>query len=93
MIKGYQNDNDIFNALEFMEELSKKQRNVRFSGARASRQNWPSERAIKTVFTMARKIFLYVALRYPEGILSTDIWPTAMNYYVWVYNQIPDMQS
>ena len=35
VINGYQNDNGIFNASEFMEELSKKQKKIRFSGAGA----------------------------------------------------------
>ena len=33
------------------------------------------------------------ALRCPEDTLSTDIWPMAMDYAVWVYNRIPDIQS
>ena len=56
MIKGYQTDNDIFNALEFTEDLLKKQENIRFSGAGASHQNGASEHSIKTLVTMARII-------------------------------------
>ena len=36
---------------------------------------------------------MHAALRCPEEKLSTDIWPMAMDYAVWVYNRIPDMQS
>ena len=36
---------------------------------------------------------MYAALRYPEDILSTYLWPMAMDYAVWVYNRTPDMQS
>ena len=36
---------------------------------------------------------MHAALRYPEDTLSTDLWPTAMDYAVWVYNRTPDMQS
>ena len=36
VINGYQTDNGIFNASEFMEELSKKQKKISFSGAGAS---------------------------------------------------------
>ena len=32
MIKGYQTDNGIFNSSEFIEELLKKQKNIRFNG-------------------------------------------------------------
>ena len=39
VIKGYHTDNGIFNASEFMEEILKKQQNIRFSRAGASHQN------------------------------------------------------
>ena len=28
-----------------------------------------------------------------EDTLSTDLWPIAMDYAVWVYNMILDIQS
>ena len=49
VIKGYHTGNGIFNASEFMEELLKKQQNIRFSGAVASHKNGAAERSIKTV--------------------------------------------
>ena len=39
VIKGYHTDNGIFNYSEFMEEMLKKQKNIRFSGAGASHKN------------------------------------------------------
>ena len=39
VIKGYQTDNGVFNASEFLEELLKKQQKIRFSGAGASHKN------------------------------------------------------
>ena len=71
----------------------KKQKNIRFSEAGASHQNGAAERAIKTVVTMARTMVMHSALRCPEDTISTYIWPMEMDYAVWVYNQIPDMQS
>ena len=76
-----------------MEELSKKQQKIEFSGDGASHQNGEAERAIKTVVTMVRTMLMYAVLRCPEDTLSTDLWPTAMDYAVWVYNRTPDMQS
>ena len=76
-----------------MEELLKNQKNTRFSGARASHQNVTAERAIKTVATMARTMLTHAGLRCPDDTLSTDLWPMAMYYAVWVYNWTPDMQS
>ena len=39
VIKIYHTDNGIFNSSEFMEELFKKQRNIRFIGTGTSHQN------------------------------------------------------
>ena len=93
VIKGYHTDNGIFNSSDFMEELMRKQQKIIFSGAGASHQNGATERAIKTVVTMARTILMHAALRCPGDTFSTDLWPMAMDYAVWVYNRTPDMQS
>ena len=71
----------------------KNQQKIRFSGAIASHQNGSEEKSIKTVFTMARTTLMHSALISPEDTLSTDIWPMAIYYAVWIYNWIPDMQS
>ena len=76
-----------------MEELLKKQQKIRFSGAGASHQNGAAERAIKPVVTMARTMLMHTVLRCPEDKLSTYLWLMAMDYTVWVYNRIPDIQS
>ena len=92
VIKGYHTDDGLFNTSEFMEELFKNQKNIRFSGAGASHQNGAAERAIKTVVTMARTMLMNAVLICLEDTLSTDLWPMAMDYAVWIYNHIPDMQ-
>ena len=76
-----------------MEELLKNQQKIRFSGSGISHKNGAAERAIKTLVTMAITILMHAAFRCPEDTLFTDIWPMAMDYAVWVYNRIPDMQS
>ena len=93
VIKVYHTDNGIFNASSFMKNLLKQQQKIRFSGAEASHQNGAPERSIKMVATMETTMLMHAALRCPEDTLSTDFWPMEMQYYVWVYNQIPDMQS
>ena len=93
VIKGYHTDNEIFNSSEFMEGLLKKHQKIRFSEAGASHKNGVEERAIKTVVTMARTMLMHAALICPEGTFSTDIWQMEMDYAVWVYNWILDMQS
>ena len=76
-----------------MEELLKNQKKIKFSGVGTARQNGAAERAIKTVFTMVRTMLMHAALRCPDDTFYTAIWPTAMDYAVWVYNRIPDIQS
>ena len=82
VINGYHTDNGIFNYSDFMEELLKKQQNIRFSGAGASHKNRTAERAIKTLVIMERTMLMHAALRCPEDTLSTDILPMAMDYAV-----------
>ena len=93
VIKEYHTDNGILNASDFMEELLNNQKKIRFSGAGASHQNEAAERSIKTLVNMARIMFMDAALRFPEDTLYTYLWPLEMDYAVWVYNRIPDMQS
>ena len=71
----------------------KKQQKIRFSGSGASHQNGALGRAIKLVVTMANTMLMHAALRCLEDTLSADLWPMAMDYAVWVYNRIPDIQS
>ena len=65
-IKGYHTDNGIFNASEFMDELFKNQKKVRFSGAGATHQNGTSERTIKMVVTTERTMLVHAALICPK---------------------------
>ena len=73
VIKGYYTGNDILNSSDFMKELLKKQKKIRFSGAGASHQNRSEEHAIKTVVTMEITMLMHAAHRCPEEILSTNI--------------------
>ena len=71
----------------------KNKQKIMFSGAGAPHQNGATERAIKTVVTMARTMLMQAALRFPEDTFSTDLWTMEMYYAVWVYNWTPGMQS
>ena len=42
---------------------------------------------------MARTMLMHDVLRCPEETLSTDNWPMEIDYAIWFYNRIPDMQS
>ena len=92
VIKVYHTDNRIFNASYFMEELLKNQQKIMFSGTDASHQNGVVESAKKALVTTEMTILMHTALRCTEDTFPTDIWPMEMDYAVWVYNIIPDMQ-
>ena len=66
----------------------KKQQNIIFSRSGTSHQNGAAERAIKMAFAMARTILMHDALRCPN-----DTFSIALDYAIWVYNWVHDMQS
>ena len=73
MIRGYHTDNGIFNASDFMEELLKKQKNIRFSGAGASHRNGSADRATKTVVTIESTMSMHAVLICSDDTVSTDL--------------------
>ena len=80
-IQVYHTDIGIFNASEFIEELLKNHKKIRFSGAGASHQNGTSERAINKVGTMERTTLIHAALRCP--------WDTFLLIFGrWQYNML-----
>ena len=82
VINGYHTDNGVFNYSEFMEEMLKKQQNIRLSAACASHQNGSSDCAIKPVVTMERTMLMHAALRCPEENFSLAFgqWQWIMLY-------------
>ena len=89
VIKEYHTDDGIFNSSEFMEELLKKQKNIRFSGDGTSHQNGAAERAIKTVVTMERNMLMkfisslaHDAL--PICVRETKVEPTWSPRYIMI---------
>ena len=70
MINVYHTDNGIFNTSKCMEELLKKQQNIRFIGARASHQNGEAERATKPVVIKASAILMQAWMICHKNTLS-----------------------
>ena len=64
-----------------------------FSEVVTSHQNGAAENSIKTLVTMTRTMFMNSVLRCPKKTFSTDLWTIIMEYYVCVYNIIPDIKS
>ena len=66
VIKGYHTVNGILNASEFMVDMLKNHKKIRFSGDGASRKNGAAEHAIKTVVTMSSTMLIYDVLVFYE---------------------------
>ena len=64
-IKVYHTGNEIFNTSDFMEEMSKNQKNIRFIGTGTSHQNGAAYHTIKMLVTMESNMLIHAALRCP----------------------------
>ena len=67
----------------------KNDQTISFSGVGAAHQNGVAEQAIKTAVSMACTMMLHVAMRSPEGTITAELWPMAMDHAAWIYNWIP----
>ena len=76
-----------------MEDMLKKHQKIRFSGSDASHQNDAADRSIKTVVTMSKNMLTHNALIFPDDIFPPYPWTMAMEYSVWIYTRIPDINS
>ena len=87
-IKGYHSDNGVFGSAVFQSHCHDLGQTIRFSGVGAHHQNGVAEWAIRTVTNMARANMLHATLHWPDRSFI-DLWPLAMSYAVWVYNNLP----
>ena len=92
-VQNCHTDNGTFTSKEFLEHLYSGKQGIRFSGVGAAHSNGVAERAIGVITTKARKLMIHAALRSPEGHITGDLWPMAMDHAVWLYNRIPKRQS
>ena len=91
-IKQYHSDNGIFASQEFKEHCDRSKRKYSFSGVGAKHQNGVAERNIKTIAQWARADMLHLATHWPQ-YASSSLWPQAINYAVWVFNQLPNQEN
>jgi hypothetical protein len=92
-LQRFHTDEGVFTANAFLEHLAEENQGIRFSGVGTGHQNGVSERAIRTITAMARTMMLHAALRSPEGFVTADLWPMAMDYAVWIYNRVPSAST
>ena len=76
---------DIFNTSKFMEEMLKKQKNLKFSGAGASHQNGEGRRMRYKYSGQYGKCHINANLDdISQGQIIHWFWPTEMDYAVWI---------
>ena len=73
----------------FLENLANKNQTISFTGSGAPHQNGVAERVIGVVVAMARTMMIYADVHQPEGGITSDMWPQALYYAVWIYNRQP----
>jgi len=90
-IKHLHSDNGIYIAKDFREDCARKGQKQTFSGVGSQFENGAAERAIQTIFWMARSMMLHVALRWNEHeVDSPRLWPFAVKHALWIYNRLPN---
>ena len=84
----YRGDNGIFQSREYKEDLKQLNQQMVYSGVGAHHQNGVAERAIRTVSDAARAMLIHSAIHWPEET-NADLWPFAMKYAVYLWNNLP----
>ena len=91
-IKGYRADNVPFNSREFIHDLEILNQTISFSGTGAHHQNGVAERAIGTITRWARTMLLHAVIHWPDKI-DLALWPFAVDYAIYLWNNIPQKDS
>jgi transposase InsO family protein len=91
-IKSYRADNVPFGSQEFMADLTNHNQTISFSGTGAHHQNGVAERAIGTITRWARTMLLHSVLHWPDKI-DLALWPFAVDYAVYLWNNLPQKDS
>ena len=91
-IKSYHSDNGIFASPDFKHHCSLQNQKYNFGAVGAKHQNGIAERNIKTVAQWARANMLHLATLWPQ-YANAKYWPQAIDYAVWVFNRLPNMES
>ena len=91
-IKSFHSDNGTFTSAAFKDDCEQQDQAYTFSGVGAQHQNGVAERNIKTVADWARASMLHAVYCWPAKA-SVKLWPMAVDYAVWVYNRLPQMDT
>jgi hypothetical protein len=92
IITSYHSDNGIFASPNFKHHCSLQHQKYNVGAVGAKHQNGIAERNIKTVAQWARANMLHLATLWPQ-YANAKYWPQAIDYAVWVFNRLPNMES
>ena len=79
-------------AQEEDDETTEGYQKYNFGAVGAKHQNGIAERNLKTVAQWAQANMLHLATLWPQYANAT-YWPQAIDYAVWVFNRLPNMES
>ena len=91
-IKSYHSDNGIFSSSDFQDHCHRFGITYTYSGVGAKHMNGIAEQNIKTVAQLSCANMLHLALHWPQQA-DIKLWPQAVNYATWVFNNLPNMDS
>ena len=89
LVQNYLADNGIFKANKFVEHLRNHNQKVKYCGVNAHHQNGVAERSIRTVSEMSRAMLLHASSHWKHGV-DASLWPMAVDYAAFVYNNVPN---
>ena len=90
--QSYLTDSGAFKANLFVQHIRDHGQQIRYCGTNAHHQNGIAERSIRTVSNMARAMLLHAAAHWKNGV-DSSLWPMAVTYAVYVYNNTPNAQN
>jgi len=91
-IKAYHADNVPFAAKEFVADLNAKGQTIDYSGTGAHHQNGVAKRTIQTVMRWARAMLMHAVIHWPDQA-DLELWPFALDYAVYLWNNFLNPES
>ena len=88
-IQVYNIDNGVFTSKYFTDELIENDQHIRFSGASSDHQNVVEKYGIQTVIRMTCIMLVHSAMRIPQGTITAELYPMAIDHAVWLYKKMP----
>jgi hypothetical protein len=85
-VEHYRGDNGVYKSDEFKKDLLLRGQTIDYAGVGTHHQSGVAERAIRTVSESARAMMLHAAIHWPTEF-SVELWPFAVDYAVYLWNQ------